>query len=59
MNSLGTSYPGIILDDDGSFDMGSLKLDAPYALLTTNGYFIMRYMVIYLTVQSLCRQSLI
>mgnify|MGYP001030520270 FL=1 len=39
MNSLGTSYPGIILDDDGSFDMGSLKLDAPYALLTTNGYF--------------------
>lgn len=39
MNSLGTSYPGIIIDDDGSFDMGSLKLDAPYALLTTNGYF--------------------
>ncbi|WP_342383733.1 RagB/SusD family nutrient uptake outer membrane protein [Bacteroides ovatus] len=39
MNPLGTSYPGTILDDDGSFDMGSLKLDAPYALLTTNGYF--------------------
>lgn len=39
MNSLGTSYPATIVDNEGTFDMGSVKLDAPYALLTTNGYF--------------------
>lgn len=39
MNSLGTSYPATIVDNEGTFDMGSVKLEAPYALLTTNGYF--------------------
>lgn len=39
MNSLGTSYPGVIIDNEGSFDMGTVKLDAPYALLTTDGFF--------------------
>lgn len=39
MNSLGTSYPGVIIDNEGSFDMGTVKLDAPYPLLTTDGFF--------------------
>lgn len=39
MNSLGTSFPGTIVDNEGTFDMGTVELNAPYALLTTNGYF--------------------
>lgn len=39
MNPLGTSYSGVIIDNEGSFDLGTLKLDAPYALLITDGFF--------------------
>lgn len=39
MNPLGTSYSGVIIDDEGSFDIGTVKLDAPYALLITDGFF--------------------
>lgn len=39
LNPLGTSFTGNIIDNEGSFDFGTLKLDAPYALLTTDGYF--------------------
>lgn len=39
LNPLGNTFPATITSDEGNFDFGSLKLDAPYALLTTNGYF--------------------
>lgn len=39
LNPLGISFPATITSDEGSFDFGSLKLNAPYALFTTNGYF--------------------
>lgn len=39
MNPLGTTYSEVIRDDEGTFDLGTLKLDAPYASLTANGYF--------------------
>lgn len=39
LDPLGNTFTATINDDEGSFDMGTLKLDAPYALLTTNGFF--------------------
>lgn len=39
LNVMGTVFPATIADDEGSFDFGALELDAPYALLTANGYF--------------------
>lgn len=39
LSPLGTFFTGNIIDNEGNFDFGTLKLDAPYALLTTDGYF--------------------
>lgn len=35
----GNMFSATITDDEGNFDFGSLELDAPYALLTTDGFF--------------------
>lgn len=39
LNVLGTSFPAIIGNDDGSFTFGMQKFTTPYALLSANGYF--------------------
>lgn len=39
LNPLGSSFTTTIKDDEGNFDWGTLKLEAPYALLTATGRF--------------------
>lgn len=38
-NLTGEVYQGIIVDDDGSFNLGEVKLNSPYVLLTADGYY--------------------
>lgn len=38
-NLTGEVYQGTIVDDDGSFDLGDVKLVSPYVLLTADGYY--------------------
>ena len=38
-NLTGEVYQGIIVDDDGSFNLGEIKLNSSYVLLTADGYY--------------------
>lgn len=38
-NLTGEVYQGIIVDDDGSFNLGEVTLNSPYVLLTADGYY--------------------
>ena len=36
---VGTNFHTDITDNDGSFNLGKISLDTPYATLSANGYF--------------------
>lgn len=38
-NLTGQVYQGIVVEDDGSFNLGEIKLNSPYVLLTADGYY--------------------
>lgn len=38
-NLMGQVYQGIVVEDDGSFNLGEIKLNSPYVLLTADGYY--------------------
>lgn len=38
-NLTGEVYQGIVVEDDGSFNLGEIKLNSPYVLLTADGYY--------------------
>lgn len=38
-NLTGQVYQSIVVEDDGSFNLGEIKLNSPYVLLTADGYY--------------------
>mgnify|MGYP000788402059 CR=1 FL=1 len=41
----GSSYPATIDNNMGDFNYGALKINSPYAQLTADGYFLMKWTV--------------